>query len=153
MAGVALDFHREADTKMEKFDEMNYKGFRTEFYIVKSIKDYFKKKGINLERLKQRSNLDNDDYSLFYETLLFEMIDKNGDGNPDKKFGKKFKIVYYQIARRNNKQEDDLEYKIIEKIKSKIEYNHKDELGEGTKGIELGKDNVLEVKYKILIVK
>lgn len=135
---------------MEKFDEILYKGFKTKFYITDKVQSYLKKEGINIDKLKQRSEKDNDNYSFFYEVLLFEKIDEDSDGIPDKKFGKEFKIIYYRVLKKEKKYNKDFEHKILEEFKDKL---YGEEIGGGSKEIFLEGDTFLEVKYKILGVK
>ena len=135
---------------MKKIDEIKYRGFETEFYITGSVKEYFKKNNLDLNRLKQRDKSNNENYSFFYEVLLFEKLDENGDGIPDKKFGKNFKVIYYGIIKKRKEYNEEFEQRVIEEINDISELNCEVEVDDGVKEVGLDKNTFLEVRYKIL---
>ena len=86
--------------------------------------------------------LDNEDMSLatlipnvyqFYEQILFDHIDKDGDGKPDREFGEKFELICHGITE-SEEWDDDLGLK-IEGFKEEIK-NSKELLVESKEVIE-----------------
>jgi hypothetical protein len=73
--------------KTSKIGEIIFGKFKTEIHASEEVKKFLKK-----EKLSQ-SILIPQPY-IWYEVELFEIIDENGDGKPDDKFGKNFKIIY-----------------------------------------------------------
>jgi hypothetical protein len=92
--------------KKEKIGEIKYKGFITEFFITPKIKEHFKKNNIPISKLIPNDNL-------WYEVILFESLDENEDGMPDKHFGNSFETIYYKIV---TKRTLDSEIKIEDEI-------------------------------------
>jgi hypothetical protein len=72
-------------------DKKDYKGFQTKFRLLPAVQDYLKTKKI------ETSHLTKSDPSHWYEHTLFELLDKNRDGKPDKEFGKIFEVVFYGV--------------------------------------------------------
>jgi len=77
--------------EITKIGETNFKDFKTEIKITKKVKKYIKSEGISLAVLIPHA------YEL-YEQILFESIDENWEGIPDKKFGKEFELIYNGIT-------------------------------------------------------
>jgi len=73
--------------KTFKIGELTLGKFKTEIYITQEVKDTFKKWNVSLATLIPPA-------WLWYDNELLEVIDENGDGKPDEKFGKEFKIIY-----------------------------------------------------------
>lgn len=78
---------------MKKIQTLEYRGYKTEFYVTPRVEEYLKNKGINdNEFLPGPHN--------FYEIELFESLDDDSDGKVAEKYGKEFKVVYYGIITR-----------------------------------------------------
>jgi len=69
---------------------INYKGFTIEFTILKKVETYIKKKSIYM------ASILNDNWKWF-EVILFDIIDENQDGIPDKKYGKNFQVILHDV--------------------------------------------------------
>jgi hypothetical protein len=78
-----------SSTKLQSIGELNFEKFRTEVYIVPEIKKIFKTNKISLSTLIPTA-------WCWYDAELLDAIDENGDGKPDEKFGKEFKLIYLQ---------------------------------------------------------
>jgi hypothetical protein len=70
-----------------KIGEINLGKFKTEIYATESIKKKFKSEKISLSNLIPPA-------WLWYDNELLDVIDENGDGKPDNKFGTNFRIIY-----------------------------------------------------------
>ena len=70
-----------------KIGELTLGRFKTEIYATQDIKALFKKNKVSLATLIPTA-------WVWYDTELLEVIDENGDGKPDEKFGKDFEIIY-----------------------------------------------------------
>ncbi|MEK6827315.1 MAG: hypothetical protein AABX99_02405 [Nanoarchaeota archaeon] len=77
--------------KIEKIGEVNLGKFKTEFKITSKVKKYLEKENISLASLLP-------DGWKWYEMRLFDEIDKDRDGKPDKKLGKNFVVIYNKIT-------------------------------------------------------
>ena len=73
--------------KTQKIGELNFKKFRTEIHITPEVEKTFKRNKVSLATLIPTA-------WLWYDSELLGVIDENGDGKPDKKFGTNFKIIY-----------------------------------------------------------
>ncbi|MEK6910731.1 MAG: hypothetical protein AABW82_03075 [Nanoarchaeota archaeon] len=73
---------------MKKIGEVNYKSFKTYFSMTEKVENFLKKEKISEAYLLPEGGL-------WYEVMLFDAIDENEDGLPDKKFGKEFSTIYY----------------------------------------------------------
>ena len=73
--------------KTQKIGDLNFQKFKTEIYATEEVKKEFKSKKISLATLIPPA-------WLWYDNELLEVIDENGDGKPDEKFGTNFKIIY-----------------------------------------------------------
>ncbi|MFH1238387.1 MAG: hypothetical protein ABIH79_01510 [archaeon] len=80
--------------KTSKIGELNFQKLKTEFNITPEIKSIFKKENISLSNLIPPA-------WLWYDYELLEVIDENGDGKPDERFGKEFKVIYYIDSKYN----------------------------------------------------
>ena len=108
----------------------NYKGFSIKFVIPKKIKNYCEQNNIDISEI-----LEND--WLWFEVTLFDIISKGKDGSPDKKFGKDFQIIFYElITKYINKQ--------AKGFNVQVDFSNKKVLSEGTMSI-----NSKFVKYKL----
>ena len=74
--------------KAKKIGSLEYKKFKTEFWITPKIEKYCKENKISEACFIP-------DGWIWYETQLFDLIGKNQDGISNKNFGKKFKTIYY----------------------------------------------------------
>ena len=74
--------------KFSKIGQLNFKKFETEIFATEDVIKLLEKEKISLATLIPTA-------WAWYETELFDVIDENGDGKPDEKFGKKFKIIYF----------------------------------------------------------
>ena len=73
--------------KTSKIGELIFGKFKTEIHVTEDVKKEFKSKKESLAALIPPA-------WLWYDNELLEVIDENGDGKPDEKFGKEFKIIY-----------------------------------------------------------
>ena len=73
--------------KTHKIGELNFKKFQTEIHITPEVEKIFKREKVSLATLIPTA-------WLWYDSELLEVIDEDGDGKPDKKFGTNFKIIY-----------------------------------------------------------
>ena len=80
---------------MKKVGEVNFGDFKTEFLIMPQTEAYLKNKKISLASLLPGG-------WMFYEVTLFDLIDKDEDGVPDKKYGKRFKVIYNGIIEKRD---------------------------------------------------
>lgn len=75
---------------MKSIQKLNYKEFETEFFILPKVDEFLKSNKVEYKEFL----LDN--YQ-FYEVEVFEILDEDQDGIPDRSFGNKFKVVYFGI--------------------------------------------------------
>ncbi len=73
--------------KTKKIGELNFKKFQTEIHTTTEVERVFKRNKISLATLIPTA-------WLWYDAELLDVLDENGDGKPDKKFGTKFKLIY-----------------------------------------------------------
>ena len=73
--------------KASKIGELTLGKFKTEIHATEEVKKEFKRKKSSLAALIPSA-------WLWYDNELLEIIDENGDGKPDEKFGKEFQIIY-----------------------------------------------------------
>jgi hypothetical protein len=73
--------------KTSKIGEINLGKFKTEIHATEEVKKKLKSEKISLATLIPPA-------WLWYDNELLEVIDENGDGKPDEKFGTDFKIIY-----------------------------------------------------------
>ena len=73
--------------KTSKIGELTFGKFKTEIHTTEQVKKEFKSKKISLATLIPSA-------WLWYDNELLEVIDENGDGKPDERFGKEFKMIY-----------------------------------------------------------
>jgi len=73
--------------KTSKIGELNFGKFKTEIHTTEEVKKKFKSGKASLATLIPTA-------WLWYDNELLEVIDENGDGKPDEKFGNNFKIIY-----------------------------------------------------------
>lgn len=73
--------------KTSKIGELSFGKFRTEIHVTEDVKAIFKKWKLSLATLIPPA-------WLWYDNELLDIIDENGDGKPDERFGKEFKIIY-----------------------------------------------------------
>jgi len=73
--------------KTSKIGELNLGKFKTEIHTTEEVKKKFKSAKESTAALIPPA-------WLWYDNELLEVIDENGDGKPDKKFGTNFKIIY-----------------------------------------------------------
>ena len=69
---------------MKKVGEVNFEDFKTEFWVMPKTEKYLKDKKTSIACLLPEG-------WLWYEAILFDLIDQDEDGIPDKQFGKNFK--------------------------------------------------------------
>jgi hypothetical protein len=77
--------------KTEKVGEVNLGKFKTEFKITPKVKKYIENENVALATLLPNG-------WEFYEVELFDFIDENKDGEPDKKWGENFEVIYNKIT-------------------------------------------------------
>jgi len=73
--------------KTSKIGELNFGKFKTEIHVTEEVKKKFKS-------TKKSTAVLIPPAWLWYDNELLEVIDENGDGKPDEKFGTNFKIIY-----------------------------------------------------------
>jgi hypothetical protein len=61
--------------------------FKTVVLATEEVKKHFKSKKISFAKLMPVP-------WAWYDAELFDVLDENGDGKPDEKFGTEFKIIY-----------------------------------------------------------
>ena len=89
-----------------KIGELTFGKFKTEIYATQDVKDRFKKEKISLATLIPTA-------WMWYDTELLEVIDENGDGKPDEKFGTEFKIIY--LSEKENSKDIEQQALILSK--------------------------------------
>ena len=82
--------------KTSKIGELNFGKFKTEIHATEDVKKAFKSKKESTAALIPAA-------WLWYDNELLDAIDENGDGKPDEKFGKNFKIIYL-LENENSKE-------------------------------------------------
>jgi len=70
-----------------KIGDLNFGKFKTEVEATEEVRKVFKSKKESEASLIPPA-------WLWYDNELLEIIDENGDGKPDDKFGTSFKIIY-----------------------------------------------------------
>lgn len=88
--------------KTQKIGELNFQKFKTEIHATEGVKKKFKSEKISLATLIPPA-------WLWYDNELLEVIDEDGDGKPDEKFGTNFKIIYLL----KNENMEELEQKSL----------------------------------------
>ena len=102
--------------KLSKIGELNLQKFKTEIYTTQDVKALFKKEKTSFSTLIPAA-------WLWYDNELLEIIDENGDGKPDERFGKEFKIIYLSSEEPLEELEQEalfISKTIIKNIKLKI---------------------------------
>ena len=74
----------------KKIGDVNFGDFKTEFFLTFKVEEFLKKEKTSLACLLPEG-------WIWYEVILFDIIDKDGDGFPDEKYGKNFKVIYQDI--------------------------------------------------------
>ena len=72
----------------KKIGDLNFEKLKTEIHATENTKAILKKQNLSPSILIPQA------YT-WYESELLEVIDENGDGKPDKRFGTNFKIIYF----------------------------------------------------------
>jgi len=73
--------------KTYKVGDLNLGKFKTEIHTTEDVKKAFKKEKVSLATLIPTA-------WLWYDNELFDILNESGEGRPDEKFGKLFKILY-----------------------------------------------------------
>jgi hypothetical protein len=92
--------------KTLKIGELTLGKLRTEIHITDDVKKEFKNKKESLAALIPPA-------WVWYDNELLEVIDENGDGKPDERFGNEFKIIYFLSS--NNMEEFEQESLLLSK--------------------------------------
>ena len=125
---------------MEVIDVKRHNGFTTEFVVLPKVKEFFDSRKIDLKDYVP-------DEFHWYEHELFDLIDENGDGIPDEKFGKYFQVVFYGIIEKWVDKEPHGFVEDFESEKGGI-------ICDATRKINSGEDGQsFFVRYKILVKK
>ena len=74
--------------KTTKIGDLNFKKYKTEILATNEVIKRLEKDKIPLTNLIPAA-------WFWYDGELFPELDENGDGKPDDKFGKDFKLVYF----------------------------------------------------------
>ena len=96
--------------KTSKIGDLNFGKFKTEIEATEGVKKTFKSAKESTAALIPPA-------WLWYDNELLEIIDENGDGKPDKRFGTNFKIIY--MLGKENIDEFEQKSLIISKTKIK----------------------------------
>lgn len=96
--------------KTSKIGQLNFEKFETEIFATEEVKKEFKSEKVSMSTLIPVA-------WNWYDSELMEVIDENGDGKPDDKFGTKFKIIY--LMRDQSTLEFEKDALIMERIKMK----------------------------------
>jgi|SRR3989344_534950 len=83
-----------------KVGEVNFKKFKTEFFVTAKTEEFLKRQEISLACLLPEG-------WFWYEVILFGLID-DGKGIPDKKYGKRFKVTYNGIVKKRAYKDDKM---------------------------------------------
>ncbi|MDO8460472.1 MAG: hypothetical protein Q7S74_05150 [Nanoarchaeota archaeon] len=122
---------------MKKILDLPYNDFKTEFFVLPKIDEFLRDNNV-----KYKEFLPDEHY--FYEVLLFEIIDWDKDGKPDKKFGNSFRVLYYGII-------EQWKDKIPEGFNDNFKHNKKDILGDRRQIVSETRNHpAFSIKYKIL---
>lgn len=78
--------------KMEKIGSIKFQDFETDFFMTPKVKEELEKNKHSFATLIPGG-------WVWFETMLFDIIDADEDGVPEEEFGKKFKAIYYGIIR------------------------------------------------------
>jgi len=73
--------------KTLKIGDLNFQKFKTEVHVTPDVKALFDKEKLSLANLIPAA-------WFWYDGELLPELDENGDGKPDDKFGKDFKLIY-----------------------------------------------------------
>jgi len=131
---------------LEKVGEVNLNDFKTEFYVTNLVRKFLNKKKIALACLLPGG-------WFWYEADLFDIIDEDEDGIPDKKFGTQFKVIYFGILTKRGFKEGKLkEYGYEDFLKDDL--SKKNEISHGALSLspEPPENNFL-IKYRIFKIK
>ena len=74
--------------KTSKIGDLNFKKFKTEIFATQDVIKRLEKDNISTTNLIPAA-------WFWYDSELFPSIDENGDGKPDERFGKEFKLLYF----------------------------------------------------------
>jgi hypothetical protein len=96
--------------KTQKIGDLNFGRFKTEIHATEAVKKKFKSAKESTAALIPPA-------WLWYDNELLEVIDENGDGKPDEKFGKEFKIIY--LLKDENEKELEQQALILSKTSIK----------------------------------
>ena len=122
--------------KFSKIGSLEYKGYKTDFYVMPKTKAFLEKQKISLACLIPNA-------WLFYEVDFFEHLHKN-------KFGKKFKTIYYGVLTKLGWEEGELkEYGFKDNFKEDLEIDKSKIIMEKNLGIDESPQRFL-VKYVVL---
>lgn len=122
---------------MKKILDLPYDVFGTEFFVLPNVDNFLKKNNADYKEFLP------DEYH-FYEIMLFDIIDKDKDGEPDKIFGNSFKVVYYGIV-------EQWKDKIPKGFDDVFEHENLDVLGDWQEIVsETVNHPAFSIKYKIL---
>lgn len=126
---------------MKIIDTKEYKGFKTEFFILPQTEKFLLKQGVNLKEYLM-------DNFHWYEHIIFDLLDPNLDENwsKEKETRKNFKVVFYGIIERwiNKNQEGFVE---------EFEFNKSEVLNDSHISIHPENKKPFAVREKILIDK
>jgi len=92
--------------KFSQIGEFSVGKFKTIVFTNKEVKKKLKSKKVSFTQLMPVP-------WAFLDAELFDVIDENGDGKPDEKFGTEFKIIY--MLEKNNAMEFERDALIISK--------------------------------------
>ena len=96
--------------KLSKIGDLNFGKFKTEIHATEEVKKKFKSAKESTAALIPPA-------WLWYDNELLEVIDENGDGKPDEKFGTNFKIIY--LLENENEKSLEQESILLSKINIK----------------------------------
>ena len=126
--------------KIKKVGELHFNEYKTEFFVSDKTATYLEKENLSLATLLP-------DGWMWYEVILFDVIDEDNDGEPDKKYGKSFKVIYNGIIlKRNLTKEGSVEETTMQED-TKLDG---EEITNGTSLLNGPKGKDYYVKYTIL---
>lgn len=85
-----------------KIGEVNFKDYRTEFFVMPAVNDYFESKLLSLATLIPEG-------WLWYESILSEAVENAKEEDPEADLGKGFKVIYTGISEDAPSDEDSEE--------------------------------------------
>ena len=130
------------NSKLVRIGSLNYVSdgveYKTEFKVSEKVESFLDKEGTSLACLIP-------DAWSWYESELFDVLDDDMTGTPDKKYGNKFEVVYYGVI---TKREGDVDETVEEGFADDVSFDDDsllDYLAEtNISSVKSGKDFIIE---------